>query len=338
VALSPKSISRAGDTLRVTFEIVFILFVLVTTPLAWLMTPSAERERSVPLFVLVAAGVVVWTGIDVYRVLAARRRAVAEELGTDGGPRHDEIWDYAEKTDEALGVSAPVVILPFSGRVGGAELLAGVVQRMWASPLGDRRPDVTNAAELAMAATGLVRPPELYWAPGAGTNAAVAGTPSAYVVVLGESLLTLFEPEALLGVFANLLSRVEPGAVQSISSWDPPGLLNNSERMRPQVAVALYEAADAQAVLALRDTGPLFSALRATAGSDPFLPGLTPDQANLMWTWPSSVAPLIPGPEGDVAAAAIALGLGDAEGTRLEMSRIEKLTRVLNMPRTSGAS
>jgi hypothetical protein len=324
-----RAIGQAAAWLRVGLEFVFVVFAVVTAPVAALLTPRSELEQVAPMYAVLIVAIVAWTVYDLARVIRAQRAAAAQRRGAP--PRLDLIWDHADKTDVALTPVPIVGVRVFGGSIQGAELLAGLVHRTWATRLGDQRRDVVNAVEMAMSAVGLTQSPELYWSRGAGVNAAIAGTPQASAIVLGEALLASFREEALLGVLANLLVRLEPGTVRALHGWDPPGILDNDRRMTPQIAVSVYVAADAQVVLALRDAEPLFSALRATATGDPYFPGLTPDQAHLMWTWPSTIAPLATAQPADGVADSVVrlLQAWGPHTERLEMSRLTRIEEAL---------
>ncbi len=332
--MDERAMQQASAWLRVGFEVAFIVFVIVTAPVAAFLTPRAELERVTPVFAALMVAIVAWTAYDLVRVVRAQRAASAQ---TPAPPvRLDAIWDHADDTAAALSPPPLVGVRAFGGSIEGAQLLDGLTGRTRAVELGERRGDVADALEMAMSACGLARCPRLYWAPGAGLNAAVAGTPESAAIVLGEELLATLGAEALLGVLADLLVRLEPGTVRGLHSWDPPGILDNDHRMTPEIAVSVYAAADAQAVLALRDTAPLFSALRATAAADPYFPGLTPDQAHLLWTWPSRFAPLAGGDSAAAEGDPVTL-FAAGDGERLEMARLRRLTRALTQETEASA-
>jgi hypothetical protein len=329
VTVSGSRAGQASAWLRVGLEIAFIIFVIITAPIAAFLTPRSELQRAMPLFTGLVVAIAVWTVFDAVRVVRSQRAGARAQ--TSAPTRLDAIWDHADETSAALSPPAIVGTRALGGPIQGTELLTGLVRRTRAVELGEQRSDVIEALELALSACGLAHQPAVYWAPGAGVNAAVAGTPEGFGIVLGEGMLAAFDEEALLGALVNLLVRVQPGTVRGLRSWDPPGILGNDVRMTPAIAVSVYVAADAQTVLALRDTAQLFSALQATASGDPYFPGLTSDQAHLMWTWPSKFAPMI---IADVTAGSAETVAQIIEGRghtieRLETGRQRRLTAAL---------
>lgn len=321
-----RPIARGVDSLRIALELLGLMLILLTTPLALLLTPRGEFERSWPLWVsayVLLIGFVAW---DVTRTIRTWRHDGARPAAVDR-PGKDTLWDRKD-AGRATWRGLRAVGFPFAPRTSGAKLREAMLRASWAVPLGASRPDVVRVAEDASLAVGLPRTPALYWSRGGGTNAAVAGDPQACLVILGEEMLASFSADELLGVFAALLSRVEHGAANSVTGRVGKSVFTwPSERAEPGLIVDAYRLADAAAVLALRDSAPVVSALRKTAQADPFLPGLTVDQAQLMWTWPSSAAPWVPGTTADMVQglADMAFAPDVPLGPRVETLRLEAL-------------
>jgi hypothetical protein len=159
-------------------------------------------------------------------------------------------------------------------------------------------------------------------------NAVVVGGRDAWSVVLGGGSLDSFTEPELLGLFAALGARVAEGVTDSVTGQvGGEGLLWPSERVDPRQVLQLYQASDSRGVLALRESMPIASALGKTAAGDPYMPGLTIDQAQLMWTWPTSTSPLVANDGDEVVEWLVDLALagGGPVTPRFEALRLDAL-------------
>lgn len=313
-----SGIAQAFDWLRAARGLLIAGGILLLLPFA-LLFMSAEQRRFEGRLLIVGSAVVLGAAVwDAVRTLRANR---VEATGKDA------IWDEVENADRVYaGVRATG--FPFAQRTSGTALTDSVVRATAAMPLDPGRADVYRAAQSAAIAVGLVWPPSLYLATEVGVNAAAVGSPDGWSVVLGGGMVDSFTESELLGVFAALGARVAERVTGSVTgSVGSEGFMWPSDRMDPPQILKLYQASDTRAVLALRDAMPVACALGKTAPRDPYFPGLTIDQAQLMWTWPSSASPLVAATGDEVVGRLIDLALtgGGQLTRRLELLRLDAL-------------
>jgi len=326
--LSPgdKRVGEALDWLRVARGLVIAVGIVVMLPVVLLLMSEAQRRFEGRLLILgavVVFGAVMW---DLVRTLRAHRRQ-SSGLPASEMPGKDGIWDQVADAGRVY-TGVRTTGFPLAQRTSGTALTDSVVHATGAVLLDPARADVYRAAQSAAIAVGLSQPPTLYVAREAGANAAAVGSPEGWGVVVGGAMLDAFTESELLGVFAALGARVAEQVTDSVPGRvGSEGFMWPSERMEPPQVLKLYQASDARAVLALRDAMSVAGALGKTAPRDPYFPGLTVDQAQLMWTWPSSASPLVATTGDEVAEWLIGLALSGAGPLtrRLELVRLDAL-------------
>ena len=295
-------------------------------PIALLVMSPEQRQfegRLLVVAVAVVAGLAIWS---VARTVSAQRRGAAGAIDADA-PGKDALWDHVENTQPVFtGVRAAG--FPLAQRMSGPALRDAVLAVTRAIPLDPARSDVYRAAQSAAIAVGLGQPPTLYLANEADMNAVVVGGRDAWSVVLSGGILDSFTEPEMLGLFAALGARVAEGVTDSVTGQvGGEGLMWPSERVDPRQVLQLYQASDSRGVLALRESMPIASALGKTAAGDPYMPGLTIDQAQLMWTWPTSTSPVV-ATDGDEVVGwlvDLALARGGTLTPRFETLRLDAL-------------
>jgi len=320
-------VGKAFDQLRIAGEIA-LAFVLAMSILFTVLTVSPEVRASQGLYVLtvplLALGVVVAHIVRDVRRQRASARVTSDSLGVKG---RDALWDRTEGArDTWRGARSESVTLGIVTR--GVALEEAIVRELRAARIDLPEAKARRAVESAAAALGVRGVPKLYVAVDAGTNAIVAGDEESSSIVFGGAMLESFSASELLGVAASLLSRVRQGAVASVKgtigggpSWMP------AARPSPVLVMDVYRAGDADAVLALRDPEPVVDALTRTVTGDPYLPGLSIEQAHLMWTWPSIAAPWLPETPGDAFQGIVDVVIEPDRplGQRVEVLRLQAL-------------
>ncbi len=325
--------------LRLWAKALMAAAILLMTPIALLLTP--REDRSGILIVTAVASMILLPGIT-RDVLSLRQTRRARETDDSRPPSLERVWDQSLRDDgsrnpaTALSDLARPLLEPgwrATVRDGPSIGRSLLVRRTGATLLTAESSALRHAIESAAAATGVAPVPSVWSAPTEASNAFVIEGSDGYGIVFGQHMLANFAAEEITAVAVNLLSRWEDGIPDDFGFARPRK--SAAITVRYEAALRAYFARDRRTVLAMRDPAPLVSALRKTEAADPWIPGITVDDALSTWTWPG---PPIADPPDDWADVVALFGRAlTAEGTgtapRAETVRIA-LIEDLTAPRT----
>lgn len=339
-SMRPVQTSGTARLLRLWAKALMAAAILLMTPIALLLTPREDRTGI--LIVTAVASVILVAGIT-RDVLALRETRRAREADDSRPPSLERVWDESLRDDGPWSPSAALSDLArpllepgrhATVREGPSIGRSLLVRRTGATLVTAGPGPLRHAIESAAAATGLASVPSVWSAPTEATNAFVIEGSDGFGIVFGQRMLADFAAEEITAVAVNLLSRWEDGIPDDFGFARPRK--NAAITDRYQAALRAYFARDRRTVLAMRDPAPLVSALRKTeAAADPWIPGITVDDALSTWTWPGPPIADPPDDWADMVAlfgrALTADGIGTAP--RAETVRIA-LIEDLTAPRT----